>query len=353
MILSHRGWKIWPFGPSRSWLLTLFILAELGVNAPRMPARAAVFTRVSGSVGTFQDPSKWTANSGFPTAADDVVFPSSSGFPSSSTKVNFTANQASRNLSSSSSAFGNSVVLDLNGFNYSVNGMTLGGGQLGGSFSVFNGSITVGSGTGTISNSRIFRGNGVISAGDFDNRTFGSIQAASSTTTGLVPSTLVLNNAELNLWGSSTIKFDITNASGIAGVGWGLITAKSVDFSNAGPTSTFGLVRLNVFIDRLSGFDPFQNYEWGFLRVDNATSGFTGGLVDQSFIVNVSSPLSNVDPTRFSVRQSSNSAVLQYAAIPEGASVLLVGMAIGMVGMGATVRGQLVGSRPQPVGINE
>lgn len=156
-----------------------------------------------------------------------------------------------------------------------------------------------------------------------------------SGTTGNGPGNLTFTSP-LTLATGGAIHFDLYDANGTAGGGFGLITADGGLSLTAGT----GTITLNVVTTDASGnaanalnFNPASSYSWMFATSTTAITGFTASQFD---IVTSGSFLNNANGGTFSVSESGDNLFLNFTPVPEPSTWAMIaagGALVGLIGV--------------------
>ncbi len=256
-------------------------------------------------------------------------------------------------LSGAVGRLGNTGNYQINGgtFSASANGQTIGGSvtvNAGGTYNVAGtaGTQTVTGGV-VVSGGILNVATGATVAGGVDVNSGGTV-TGTGTVSGNVVSAGGFNFApgsspgaltygsNVTLSGAGGFQWEINDANGTAG---NLLAGYDV-INVGGNLDLTGLTNMNIDIVGLTAgnvigavpnFNPLNNYTWTLFDVAGTTTGFDAADFTPSFLTNFE-PNNPTIPSSgvFSVSQLGNDIVLNYSAIPEPSSILLIVTGLGV-----------------------
>jgi len=230
------------------------------------------------------------------------------------TGTTFNVNNAGTVFAANNSAFGaaaNSVVLQ--------NGSTLN--VLGGI--LIQNPVTIGSGANTLA------GNGTITNGGAALPITNNVILSPSASPGGGPGDLTFSNPMIFTGGA--IHFQLYDATGSAGTGFGLITANGgINMSGATANSiTFNIVSVDGSGNAANAinFNPATSYSWMFAASSSPITGFNAG----DFHLVTSGFTNATGGGSFSVSESGNDLMLNFTPVPEPSTWALIGAGLAAV----------------------
>jgi len=267
----------------------------------------------SGSIGSYDQATVITIDNG---SSGSTTF---SG-PNSIYGATFVSNNAGTVYAASSSAFG-----------AATNNLTLSGGStlnvLGG-ITIQN-PITIGAGANTLA------GSGTIMNGGVALPVTNNVILSPSASPGGGPGDLTFTTPLVFVGGA--IHFQLYDAAGSAGMGWGLITANGgIDLSGATANSiTFNVVSANSTGGSAPtlNFNPASSYSWTFANASSIT-GFNAA----DFNIITSGFTNSTGGGSFSVSEVGNNLDLNFTPVPEPSTWVLMGAGTLALGFAALRR---------------
>ncbi len=225
----------------------------------------------------------------------------------------FISNNAGTVYAANNGAFGNSG-----------NNVTLSGGStlnvLGGI--VIPNPIKFGAGANTLA------GSGTLTNGLVALPITNSVIISPSASPGGGPGNLTFTNSLVFVGGA--IHFQLYDATGIAGSGWGLISTGGMDFTGA----TANSITFNIVSGDSSGnpantihFNPASSYSWTFATSPTAITGFSAG----DFNIITSGFTNSMGTGVFSVSEVGNNLNLNFTPVPEPSTWALIGAGVLLV----------------------
>lgn len=236
----------------------------------------------------------------------------------------------STTLSGSSSIYGATFNVSGAGTVYAANNNSFGSASnsvilTGGStLNVVNGvtvsnPITVGTGTNTLA------GSGTLTNGGSSAAITNNVILSPSASPGGGPGNLTFTTPLVFVGGA--IHFQLYDAAGTAGSGWGLVTTGGMDFSGASANSiTFNVVSVNSSGQSANtlNFNPTSSYSWTFATSPTAITGFNAA----DFHIVTSGFTNSMGSGQFYVTEVGNNLDLNFTPVPEPSTWALIGAGV-------------------------
>ncbi|MBT3878845.1 MAG: PEP-CTERM sorting domain-containing protein [Candidatus Scalindua sp.] len=162
-----------------------------------------------------------------------------------------------------------------------------------------------------------------------------TINSGGAIAPGMSPGTMNWGSGILE--GGGSLLWEINDADGIAGTDWDLISIVDTLSITATDANPF-LIDIDSLLPNnnpglLANFDYTQDYSWTLFTTGGGISGFSA----DAFMLDYSGFFNNLGGGSFFINQTGNSVSLDFNAVPEPSTILLLG--IGLAGLaGAEVR---------------
>jgi fibronectin-binding autotransporter adhesin len=219
---------------------------------------------------------------------------------------------------------GTVVAANNNAFGFSGNSVYLDGGAA----LTVNSGITITNPIVTLSSPNTIGGSGTISSPAITAD--GTVILSPTASPGGGPGNLTFTNS-LTLASGVAIQFDIYDATGAAGTGYGLITAAGgLNLTAGANTITFNLVSTNSTGGAAAAinFNAGVPYSWTFASSSSAITGFNPNQFNL-----VSNFINSTGGGTFSFTESGNNLDLNFTPVPEPSTWAMIGL--GVLGMAA------------------
>lgn len=159
--------------------------------------------------------------------------------------------------------------------------------------------------------------------------TVGAVTIASGGTISPGNSPGILNTGD-ETWSGGSYLWELNSATGAAGTNWDTLNITgTLSLEALATNAPFSIMITSLGLNNNPGeaanFDPAQNYSW---ILATASSGVTGFSADK-FFIDTSGFLNLPGSGGFTVSHSGNDVLLNFAAVPEPSTLVMLGCALG------------------------